>query len=253
MTQERDNIAHAKQEGCKTWLGLGRPGPGVLDLEALAHSLGLLVQRGDLTGSTARLNFLRGRGVIRLSTHGSSRGRERFSIAHEIGHLVLHAETSLCHESDLEDVHSDHNREAEANAFAAELLMPRPLLTAYAASRAMSVSTITETATQFKVSATAAAHGLLGVTHEPCAIIMCQKGRVAWKRRTEDFWPLPADRIPSKSLVHHRGPALPDGRECVVEDWCVTPKSGGTRALWEEVLPMPAFGAALVLLTFVDP
>jgi hypothetical protein len=60
-----------------------------------------------------------------------SLGRRRFTIAHEIGHFVLHAARSpratakYCRGSDLE--RSD-SIEGEANRFAAELLMPEPLL-----------------------------------------------------------------------------------------------------------------------------
>lgn len=60
-----------------------------------------------------------------------SPGRRRFTIAHEIGHFVLHAgrsqaaATSYCRGSDLE--RSD-SAEGEANRFAAALLMPEPLV-----------------------------------------------------------------------------------------------------------------------------
>ncbi len=60
-----------------------------------------------------------------------SAGRRRFTIAHEIGHFVLHAgrsqvaATSYCRASDLE--RSD-SVEGEANRFAAALLMPEPLV-----------------------------------------------------------------------------------------------------------------------------
>jgi len=59
--------------------------------------------------------------------------RRRFSIAHEIGHLVLHDEESLhvdawtpfAYRTDKSSEGTDP-REIEANQFAAELLMPEP-------------------------------------------------------------------------------------------------------------------------------
>ena len=60
-----------------------------------------------------------------------SPGRRRFTIAHELGHFVLHAArsqtgaTSYCRGSDLE--RSD-SLEGEANRFAAGLLMPELLV-----------------------------------------------------------------------------------------------------------------------------
>ena len=54
--------------------------------------------------------------------------RRRFTVAHEIGHWVLHAEVGrvYCRSSDLELAPDDrdHEVEREANRFAAELLMP---------------------------------------------------------------------------------------------------------------------------------
>lgn len=69
-----------------------------------------------------------------------SRGRRRFTIAHECGHWVLHIagpEHAVCcrpqdiTEQSVDDpdkVRSLRRREAEANAFARELLMPEPLI-----------------------------------------------------------------------------------------------------------------------------
>lgn len=56
---------------------------------------------------------LQGRPVIVLSRKGNPM-RQRFSVAHELGHLLLHPDP----------VPGDSGHEREANAFAAELLMP---------------------------------------------------------------------------------------------------------------------------------
>src|SRR4029077_20472685 len=59
--------------------------------------------------------------------------RKRFTISHELGHLLLphHHRASLqCSKEDMtryEKVATNHStQEAEANRFASELLMPRP-------------------------------------------------------------------------------------------------------------------------------
>ncbi len=61
--------------------------------------------------------------------------RRRFTIAHEIGHWILHASAGYicaCRPDEIVDHDRARNlrkAEAEANAFAAELLMPEPLVT----------------------------------------------------------------------------------------------------------------------------
>ena len=61
--------------------------------------------------------------------------RRRFTIAHEIGHHLLHSDGAavLCRPADVEAAAADARaREREANRFAAELLMPEPLVRAEA-------------------------------------------------------------------------------------------------------------------------
>lgn len=70
-----------------------------------------------------------------------SPGRRRFTIAHEIGHLLLHVPASHTvfydHPADIREIDEDpsgeelpelRRREREANVFARELLMPEPLV-----------------------------------------------------------------------------------------------------------------------------
>lgn len=51
-------------------------------------------------------------------------GRARFTAAHELGHLVLHTQVPLARAADGEVVPPYRCSEAQANRFAAELLMP---------------------------------------------------------------------------------------------------------------------------------
>ena len=65
-------------------------------------------------------------------------GRRRFTVAHECGHWVLHiagADQPVCcgaedvsEQADVEKVRQLRRREADANAFARELLMPESLV-----------------------------------------------------------------------------------------------------------------------------
>lgn len=123
-------------------------------VERIASSLlGLFVDEADdiraLPGAPADQGRLSGmvdpgemviwvdRGEARRSP-----GRRRFTIAHEIGHLILHVPASrkvfYDRSIDIREIDEDppgeelpelRRREKEANAFARELLMPEPLLT----------------------------------------------------------------------------------------------------------------------------
>jgi hypothetical protein len=116
--------------------------PPPVDVEELAESLLCLrVRLADdlcsVSGAPAGISLsgllLTARQEVWVSEH-EPRERRRFSVAHEVGHFLLHAgegaETVYCRPADLRpDPDSPERlREREANRFAAELLMPEPLV-----------------------------------------------------------------------------------------------------------------------------
>ncbi len=84
--------------------------------------------------------------------------RQRFDAAHELGHLVLHSELEM-------DPSTSKEREAEANAFASNLLMPKTAVESQQM-RAASVERVLVARSYWKVSAMAMTHRLreLGLT-----------------------------------------------------------------------------------------
>jgi Zn-dependent peptidase ImmA (M78 family) len=101
-------------------------------LEKIARGLGAEIRyeslAGDLSGALYRSQ--NGAPVIGVNDWHAE-VRQRFTIAHELGHLQLHRETLFVDgvlKRNAESSMAISAREIEANAFAAELLMPRGLL-----------------------------------------------------------------------------------------------------------------------------
>ncbi|HWZ84104.1 MAG TPA: ImmA/IrrE family metallo-endopeptidase [Terriglobales bacterium] len=101
-------------------------------VEKIAQKLGIDVRfedaEDDLSGALIRKP--KGRVVIGVnSAHHPN--RQRFTIAHEIGHFVLHKGIKLHVDEDFRINLRDgsvNDEEIDANAFAAELLMPTELI-----------------------------------------------------------------------------------------------------------------------------
>ena len=98
-----------------------------LDVLGLASSIGLQIEYLPLAGDVS--GFLKRRGgdwVIGInSLHHPN--RQRFTIAHEMGHYFLHRDHDFVDKALFRrDVQNDH-READANRFASALLMPREM------------------------------------------------------------------------------------------------------------------------------
>lgn len=122
-----------------------------LDVEGLASALGLRVKRLPLDEKTS--GFLRQDGTAWIvgvnSLHHPN--RQRFTIAHEIGHYLLHRDHAPFEDGLLFRNDSRDAREREANQFAALVLMPAPQFNA-----ALVEGNIEDVAKRFKVSQQAA-------------------------------------------------------------------------------------------------
>ena len=103
---------------------LGISEPDEIDLEAIAFHLGASVRYRPLEGCEARIIGSADRAIITIR-EASVRRRQRFSLAHEIGHWTFDRGKHLvCR---VEESHPQDRMSPErvANGFAGDLLMPR--------------------------------------------------------------------------------------------------------------------------------
>lgn len=90
--------------------------------EKLADHLGVVVRRSPMAGCDGWCLMIGGRAIIRINSQLSPR-RQRFTLAHELGHLILGGPT-IVGES-LEDMlGSSSAEERQVNDLAGELLIP---------------------------------------------------------------------------------------------------------------------------------
>lgn len=109
---------------------------GSIDVNDIAEKLGLQISEHDLGSNVSGVLYIdKGKGVIGYNKL-ESEVRRRFTIAHEIGHFLLHRldnEIFVDHKAfkgsalfrDDKSATGEVRQEREANAFAAALLMPK--------------------------------------------------------------------------------------------------------------------------------
>jgi Zn-dependent peptidase ImmA (M78 family) len=107
---------------------LGISSADELDVDAIAMASGVEVRYERMNGCEASLVGFQDRAIATINPCGV-RGRERFSIAHEVGHWQLHRGRSFHCRVDDADANLASNRELEkeADMFAAHMLMPAPI------------------------------------------------------------------------------------------------------------------------------
>ncbi|HEY0149930.1 MAG TPA: ImmA/IrrE family metallo-endopeptidase [Allosphingosinicella sp.] len=178
-------------------LELGITEPSDIRLPVIAQYLGAQVRYSDLESCEARIIGVEDKAIIRVSSRANPR-RQRFSIAHEIGHWVCHRGMSLmCGDTDFRPDQSPRSsREATANAFAGKLLLPGYLLDPIARLQPItSFDPIRKIADEFNASYTSTALRLLERRHAPMILISYHATGRRWFKRSID---VPDDLYPPR-------------------------------------------------------
>ncbi len=177
--------------------------PGPVPVEAIARALDIVEIRleplSNLEGALVT-TLDRNTGQI-LANADSPWPRRRFTIAHELGHFLnpLHVPTGpngfACSRADLRaseaggrDGESDRHRrqEAEANAFAIELLAPRHWLRPYLSCVADLAQVITLSDT-FEISREAGVRRYVECHRQALAVVFSHHGRVVYYAAGREF------------------------------------------------------------------
>lgn len=119
-------------------------------------------------------------------------GRIRFTIAHELGHYILHRKVRdkfQCSEEDMLQWESDDRRiEAEADTFASYLLMPLDDFRRQLRDDVVDIDRLASCATRYGVSLTAAILKWLEFTAQRAIFVMSRDGYILWARSSESAY-----------------------------------------------------------------
>jgi hypothetical protein len=118
-------------------------------------------------------------------------GRERFTIAHEIGHYVLGCNdtaSSTCTWQDIGiSIREKPEREIAANRFAAELLLPSDRVRHLIRQQSLSIETARSIAHKFRTSLTATALQCASVAQQACAVVVSINGIIRYYRPSKSW------------------------------------------------------------------
>jgi Zn-dependent peptidase ImmA (M78 family) len=153
---------------------LGISDPADIELEAIAHCVGVEVQYRRLASCEAQIIGYKDRAVVYVSPDTSPQ-RKRFSTGHELGHWHHHRGRSfVCRASDIGQPIDEKSRDAErqADAYSGDLILPpfmvRPRLERLGE---ISLGGIAELASQFRASITATAIRTVRMTRQPLILV----------------------------------------------------------------------------------
>lgn len=185
----------------------GVSSPEEIALEAIAFDCGVLVRHHDLQGSDARLVAVENRGIITVNSLNSPQ-RQRFSIGHELAHWFYDRTGDGMLSCSKDDVsprnQQDKSREASANRFSADLLLPPYLIVPRIKARHANINLAQEVAHDFNVSVPAAAIRIVRHSDQPAAVVVHGQGGRSWFFFNSS-WP---HYVYPAMQVHHESPAM---------------------------------------------
>lgn len=124
---------------------------------------------------------VKGRHIIGVNSKDSER-RQRFTICHEIGHVVLELESE--HRDPAWSYERRPHNEVCCDIFAAELLLPVSLFKPALLKMEINTQSMTALAEQFNASLFATGSRMVAFSTEPCAFVVSQGGRVKYAFRS---------------------------------------------------------------------
>jgi hypothetical protein len=203
---------------------LGISTPEEIDVEAIAAFCGATVRYDALKSSEARVIGFGDKAFITVN-RSSTRGRERFSVGHELAHW-LKDRGRVAFECDAKAMNGEWtgiSRERLANRYAADLLLPLSMFVPRTRNRPITFGTAEELASTFETSLTATAIRLVENGPLPAmAVCWSTDGRRKWFIRGRDvpdsIWP--PEKPGRHALVSGLlGGSSPDGPEevCAAE------------------------------------
>ena len=263
ITEKRKREIRQEAESVVRAFSIKMPPIGV---EQIARQERIKIRPSDYDGAfDARLEYIRSKNIFVLyydtTVRGQTRGRQRFSIGHELGHYYLEEHRKRLvsgefHNSDADFV-SDDEFEREADTFSAYLLMPGPLF-----KQRMPVgcdlSDIIKLAQKFDVSLTSAAVRFVECTSEACCVIRydIEKNRFAsWF--SEELFCARVGKLLRESGIPHNCPtkrllgrgSVPSGHiEKGTVDGGIWFANGGGHKFWEEAILLGRYKSSLTLL-----
>lgn len=250
-----DLVAKAKQ----VLIDKNIDGIPALSLSAIADSEGVRYKHKAYPDKWDGMLVFNGdqRGIL-VNTRIDNPARHNFTFAHELGHYFLNHQPSFSKDGQLgikcsvsETSTEYKGREAEANRFAVELLMPEERFRLLMLGAEIDFALIAGLAIEFMVSKQACCYRLMDFTQKPCIVVFTKHGQVTSfkaSRAAKGFWgghaSLPSETTAHKMLENKKQQS--NFSECNSQEWLV--RTVPEQRIYECTRGSYADGSALTIL-----
>ena len=233
-----------------------------IDLDVIAESVDAEIVNGELAGAMGSLIRVGPYARIRVSDRVVDVGAQRFTAAHEIGHIKCDRGRDA--QQGIEQICNPFERsrklgERIPSVFASELLMPEPMVKRYCSVSCITLAPARAIADEFTMSLLASAMRVTELSDEACAVAFSTRGRVEWVKRSATFpdWIPKGRRVDPMSAAadYARTGKLDHGVHVLAADaWLPrTRVDSASVRIVEQSAVIPELGAVFTMLWLPKP
>jgi len=158
-----------------------------IDLNYIIGKLGIRFRRAylgkNVLGACKTIGLKK---LIVISDDITYIGQERLTLAHEIGHILLHHNFNICKKEDFYLWRFTKGKEYEANHFAVELLMPETEIQKHLSKLDISFEVIEQISNFYQTSLTSAAIRCTKIYTDSAIIILHKNQKVLWAIKSSE-------------------------------------------------------------------
>jgi len=247
----RNKAKHILEQACITK-------PNELSLEELILFLdGPEIVFEDMVEYEGKFMSLGNSSIIKVNSKIKNEGRKRFTLAHELGHFILHRNKGFinCKINDLFDWYGRKQIETEANYFASEILMPTEIFNRLTKGKRFSLNLLKELADSFNTSLTSTAIRFVQEGYDPIFLICSKDQKILWKQVNKDFNFFidfkNLKEIPNTSVTFEKiskGIQYDDSQEINPMDWLIEDKNNEFK-FFEDSIDLEYYGYTLTFIS----
>jgi Zn-dependent peptidase ImmA (M78 family) len=219
-----------------------------------------IVKEVSLNNCDGRLVMKNGRSIVSVDSKIEFPQRKRYVLAHELGHILMHADkdASFTDDDSTLDGYKNGPQEKEANDFAAELLMPEELFKASCFKRKFNPDLIRELAEKFNTSLTSIVYRFIDFGNHPIAAFYSKAGKIQYWKKSNDlkYWipdknklDVPSDSVANEYYVYNRIYSRADSaQEIVKSTWFDLGKYDEDSPMYEFCIVTPRYNSVLSVI-----
>jgi Zn-dependent peptidase ImmA (M78 family) len=231
-----------------------------IDLKDLIIYHNGMVKEADLKNCDGRLVMKQGRSIVTIDSKIEFGQRKRYVLAHELGHILLHAdqEASFTDDDTTLEGYKKGPQEKEANDFAAELLMPGDLFKASCEKKKFSPELISELAQKFNTSLTSTVYRFVDLGNHPIATFYSKNKSVQyWKKSADLYYKIPdinklnvpSDSVANEFYAYNRIYPRKDAKQEITKStWFELGKYDEDTQMYEFCIVTPQYNSVLSII-----